>query len=209
MRTGNFDGNYHLLTPTERFRLTVAADARGDMDEVRRLCSTCPRVTLSRREPAFTSRLEAARAIGTAVLAQLSEISNRIAELDAMSDFGKVMFRVAADEADYEAFRVDDAVQPKVRRVVLRAGGRFRKSVRLRREALRTEGATLSQALASFCKTRLEVDPSEFAAFIEPDLQELFESFSTQSADATAVELAERYLAEEWRRLTAYLSPAD
>jgi hypothetical protein len=52
-----------LLIPDERFRLALAAMARDDEDEVRRLHETCPRRAYTMLDYDFTMRWEASQAI--------------------------------------------------------------------------------------------------------------------------------------------------
>ncbi len=50
-----------LLVPDERFRLALAAMARDDEDEVRRLHATCPRAAYTMPDHDFTARWEASQ----------------------------------------------------------------------------------------------------------------------------------------------------
>lgn len=50
-----------VLTPDERFRLALAAMARDDEAEVRRLQSTCPRRSYTMRDADFTDRFNGSR----------------------------------------------------------------------------------------------------------------------------------------------------
>jgi hypothetical protein len=53
--------NYDLLSPMERFRLTVAAAARDYRDEFERLVDTCPTVLCRISDPRFRDRGDTAR----------------------------------------------------------------------------------------------------------------------------------------------------
>ncbi len=50
--------NYHQLTSTERFDLTIAALARNDLHEVDRLKRTCKRMQYTMLDHEYTSKLE-------------------------------------------------------------------------------------------------------------------------------------------------------
>jgi hypothetical protein len=52
-----------LLIPDERFRLALAAMARDDEDEVRRLHETCPRAAYTMPDHDFTVRWEASKVV--------------------------------------------------------------------------------------------------------------------------------------------------
>ena len=51
------DSTYERLTPDERFRVTVEAFARGDIEEVDRLQDTCGYVSIRQHAPAYFQRL--------------------------------------------------------------------------------------------------------------------------------------------------------
>jgi hypothetical protein len=48
---------YAQFTPEERFRLTIAADARGDLAEVERLMRSCPQMPSVVPDPDFRGRI--------------------------------------------------------------------------------------------------------------------------------------------------------
>lgn len=187
---------YGTLTASERFRLLVGAEARTDPAEVERLLRSCPRLTVSLRDPAFSERLERAFRLTTAVILALEAIEGKLNVLAACDLAARWLFAVAADEVEYEVFCLDEEFQPPLRRTVRRQRSRFRNIVRELRSTFRTEGATLAHAFAAVCRDELEVDLRDLIAIFVHDAADadIFERFIALSPDGEAVEALRREL---------------
>src|SRR5436305_1519814 len=92
-------------------------------------------------------RIQTARDI-LAVLAELYAIAGKLAAIEAVEHAARVLFTAAADEAEYEAFRITNTEQPTVRRTVRRERGHLRRMLRHLRRALVSDGAAVARAFA-------------------------------------------------------------
>lgn len=81
---GSLAGLYDRLTPQERFRLSVEAEARGDEEDARRLVDSCPRRQYRMNEVAFTGRWDTARQITLAMCLDLSQHLARLTAIEAV-----------------------------------------------------------------------------------------------------------------------------
>ena len=77
---------YDQLNPEERFRLMVAADARGDTVEAERLIRACPRVLYRELDAAFSRRWETARDLIMCVVADTAAMLGWLDLLTALAD---------------------------------------------------------------------------------------------------------------------------
>ena len=75
---------YDRLTPSERFRLDVEAQARGDEAESRRLVDSCPIRNYSMTDWAFSGRWQTTTEILLAVCVELSQYMSRLNMIDAI-----------------------------------------------------------------------------------------------------------------------------
>jgi hypothetical protein len=193
------DRGYERLRPDERFRLMVAADARGDSAEADRLVGSCPRLTYRSCDRAFRDRYDRAALLTIAVLSELQEIKRRIDVLDAAAYTVRVFFTAAADDAELEAFLLNGELQPSVRRAVLKQRGSCRRVYRRLREAAHTEGASLAHAFVLLCRDELGVDPRELALAVAAPKIGLFDRFVGLSPDHNQVNGLLPELSEAWR----------
>jgi hypothetical protein len=98
---------YHLLTPDERFRLVVAAAARGDQAEQDRLAEAGERITLTARD--HTPYAAAFHDLGTLMLLELlDEAARYLDAIDRAWDKGE---RDGEDSNDADAEEGDRAVE--------------------------------------------------------------------------------------------------
>jgi len=63
LRKDGLSGLYYRLTPEERFRLVIEAEARGDEEESRRLVQSAPQYTYTGTDPAYTDRIRATQQV--------------------------------------------------------------------------------------------------------------------------------------------------
>ena len=77
---------YDRLTPSERFRLDVEAQARGDEAESRRLVDTCPIRSYNMTDWAFSGRWQTTTEIVLAVCVDLSQYMSRLNMIDAIRE---------------------------------------------------------------------------------------------------------------------------
>jgi hypothetical protein len=125
MQTRRLDREYAKLAATERFRLVIAADAREDDPEIQRLLRTCPQLTYRNRDLNFSTRVESSIAFAHAFLDALHVVKGKLDVVAAAEEGGRTLFTMAADAAEFEAFRLTGVLQPTVRRSVRRQGGQF------------------------------------------------------------------------------------
>ena len=93
---------YDRLSPSERFRLDVEAQARGDEAESRRLVDTCPRRNYSMTDWAFSGRWQTTTEILLAVCVELSQYMSRLNMIDAIREtlpYAHVVYHNETDSA--------------------------------------------------------------------------------------------------------------
>jgi hypothetical protein len=117
------------------------------------------------------TRHDRAALLTIAVLSELGGIRRRIDLLDAAEYAMRAFFGAAADNAEFEAFRLTDEAQPGLRRAVLKQRGCCRRVYRRLREAALAEGASLAHAFVAVCRDELEVDPRELASAVVAPLR--------------------------------------
>src|SRR4051794_40015637 len=98
------DGGYEKFTAKERFELMIAAEARGDAAEAKRLVRLCPRETCTIADSRFVNLCDDAHTLALGVLADLFAIASRIGTLDAMLVVARTSFAIACDNAEYQAW---------------------------------------------------------------------------------------------------------
>src|SRR5262249_13145791 len=69
---------YEKFTPEERMRLTLAARARGDIKETKRLAATCPRASLIGADPEYQKRFINMVFLNGAVIQEWVEVSHYV-----------------------------------------------------------------------------------------------------------------------------------
>src|ERR671928_528419 len=79
---------YDRLTPEERFRLVVEAEARGDGRETEWLVRSAPRYTYEEADPAYTSLARASKDVTWAVCLDLLP---RLAEMRMARAFSEIL----------------------------------------------------------------------------------------------------------------------
>jgi hypothetical protein len=199
MRTGGLDRSYDRLTAEERFRLFVAAKARQDGAETERLLRSCPQRVYRLRDPAFGDRIDGARTLTMALVRTLDGVKGQIDAIESSERVGRILFGVAADAVEFEAFRESGELQPAFRQTIRRQRSVFRRILRHRRKALRLEGAVLAHAFAEVCRDELEADPDELVAAIASPYSELFSYFIALRPDQEAIEAAKAEVSGAWR----------
>ena len=80
---------YDTLTPEERFRLLVQAEARGDEVEARRLVESCPRRTYSQRDDAFARRWNTLADLTMALYGDLRPFALLLRFLEVLADLAR------------------------------------------------------------------------------------------------------------------------
>jgi hypothetical protein len=93
---------YDRLSPSERFRLDVEAQARGDETESRRLVDSCPRRNYSMTDWAFSGRWQTTTEIVLAVCVDLSQYMSRLNMIDAIQEtlpYAHVVYYNETDDA--------------------------------------------------------------------------------------------------------------
>jgi hypothetical protein len=195
MQTRGLYGGYDRLDPGERFSLFVAAEGRSDADEVERLLRSCPTATYRLRELPFTERLDCSCRLTLAALASLEVITGKLDVVDALEEWGRCVFGVAADAADFEAFQITGTSQPSVRR----ERGRFRRLPRRLRATLLADAATTAHAFARVCHEQLEVDARQLVIAVAADYVDLFHRFIVLAPDTERLDALTALMAAEWR----------
>jgi len=71
-----FSQNYREFSPDERMRLTLAAAARNDHEEARRLMATCPQMKFVGADPEFSRRLLTLSCVSGTVLLCWLDVSH-------------------------------------------------------------------------------------------------------------------------------------
>jgi hypothetical protein len=77
---------YDRLSPSERFRLAVEAQARGDETESRRLVDSCPIRNYRMTDRAFSGRWQTTTEIVLALCVELSQYMSRLNMIDAIRE---------------------------------------------------------------------------------------------------------------------------
>src|SRR3712207_4104299 len=88
MRNDKLGKLYDGFDPDERFRLVLEAAARGDEEDIERLGDTCPRVTYSANDIAFSSRVSGSLKM-TMMLCQL--LTPSLTKLRTLAALRKVL----------------------------------------------------------------------------------------------------------------------
>jgi hypothetical protein len=88
MRKDGLGKFYDRLTPLERFRLVVEAEARGDEEECRRLVESCLRKTYTMHDAAYEQRMRASEEVTITVCLDLAP---RLAKLQMLVAFSNVL----------------------------------------------------------------------------------------------------------------------
>jgi hypothetical protein len=91
---------YDRLSPSERFRLDVEAQARGDETESRRLVDSCPRRNYSMTDWAFSGRWQTTTEIVLAMCGDLSQYMSRLNMIDAIQETLPYAHVVYCNETD-------------------------------------------------------------------------------------------------------------
>jgi hypothetical protein len=206
--TRNLDRDYDKLTSSERFSLFVAARARGDDSETERLLQSCPERTYRTRDPGFRDRLECAFALTTALIRTLGEIEGKLDVVAAAELAARTLFTIAADNVEFEASYVTDAVPTNLRRIVRRECGQFRRIFRGIRGTLLAEGATFAHSFAEVCRDELGVDPHQLVTAAAPQYVDLFEDFIALAPDEEQHESVRAAMVDAWRSWTQKHSEA-
>jgi hypothetical protein len=199
MRTSGLDRGYEQLTAEERFRLTIMASARTDRTDVERLVRSCPRMTGKFCDPAVSDRHELATDLTILMIATLDAIEGRLDVVEAAKEAGRVMFALAADEAEFEAYRATGEEVPRVRRVVRRERSRFDRLFRRIEASLTTRGATVAHAFAAFSRDQLGLEPAQLVAAVSPPHTDLFERFAAATPNDDAVTALQDELTDVWQ----------
>jgi hypothetical protein len=93
---------YDRLTPSERFRLDVEAQARGDETESRRLVDSCPRRNYKMTDWAFSGRWQTTTEIVLATCVELSRYMSRLNMIDAIREmlpYARVLYHNEMEDA--------------------------------------------------------------------------------------------------------------
>ena len=101
-RHKGLDKLYDRLTPSERFRLDVEAQARGDEAESRRLVDSCPMRNYNMTDWAFSGRWQTTTEIVLAVCVDLSQYMSRLNMIDAIREtlpYARVVYHNEMDSA--------------------------------------------------------------------------------------------------------------
>jgi hypothetical protein len=91
MRKDGLGKFYDRLTPEERFRLVVEAEARGDEREFSRLVRSAPRHTYIEADPSYTGRVRASKDI---IWAVCLDLLLRLAEMRMVRAFAEIFSRL-------------------------------------------------------------------------------------------------------------------
>jgi len=109
MDRGTLSQRYDQFTPRERVRLSLAALARGDEEEVIRLHdNSCPRWTLSVKDPNYTELVDCLYDAVVAVVVCWVEVSHRLVQNRLSADlFDLLLLRCEAHLVDRLCSRGD------------------------------------------------------------------------------------------------------
>jgi hypothetical protein len=88
MRKNGLGKLYDRLTPRERFKLVMEAEARGDEGESRQLVQSAPRYTYEQADPAYTNLVKATKDLTWAVCLDLLP---RLADMRMASAFAEIL----------------------------------------------------------------------------------------------------------------------
>jgi len=101
-KKNSVDKLYDRLTPSERFRLDVEAQARGDETESRRLVDSCPRRDYKMTDWAFSGRWQTTTEIVLATCVELSRYMSRLNMIDAIREtlpYARVIYHNEMEDA--------------------------------------------------------------------------------------------------------------
>lgn len=101
MNRNTLSQHYDQFTPRERLRLALAAQARGDEEEVVRLRHSCPHRTLAIEDPNYTNLLDCMYGAVVAVVMCWVEVSHRLLQSRVrLDDFNLLVLRCDAQIVD-------------------------------------------------------------------------------------------------------------
>ena len=110
-------GLYNRLTPEERFRLFVEAEAREDKEECRRLVQSCPKRTYTMKDLAYKVRVRASEEVTILTCLDLAPRLAKARMIAAFSDVLATVYNHYLDEAHYSYFGGHRAGAKEARRV--------------------------------------------------------------------------------------------
>jgi hypothetical protein len=175
--------HYEEFTPEERVRLTLAALARGDIEEMMRLMNTCPRMTLVGPDPEYPKRLDRVRRVSANVLLRWVDVSHLVFRLwMARCTLEYFASAAAYDSARVDAAKGDNTKKPKGMVRECRAGAAQAKA---RYKSLSAEWKAIESAIARFC-TELELTGDQLFALMEVLPRAIEEASGILDADAAA-----------------------
>ena len=181
MNTQALSQYYEEFTPEERVRLTLAALARVDIEEVTRLMNTCPHMTLVGPDPEYPKRLDRVGRVSARVLLRWVDVSHLVIRL-WMAGCTLEFLASAYDSERVDAAKGDNTKKPKGMVRQCRAGAAQAKA---RYKSWSAEWKAIESAIARFC-TELELTVDQLFALTEPRPRAIEEARGILDADAAA-----------------------
>jgi hypothetical protein len=185
--------HYGELDPAERFRLVLAAGARGDDRECERLVTTCPRFGYKMSDAAYLDRVEASDDMAVAVALDLAPRMAQLRMLAVTSDLVARAMGAGAALADEEAgAAVEDAARPVLVKTFDAAA-----------EQVRAEAAAVYEAFGQVCRSEMGLEPETVlrAHLYGPYLETLgLDQLEGAKPDKTTVRQWRDMFERKWRR---------
>jgi hypothetical protein len=204
---------YSAITPEERFRLAVQAEAANDETEVKRLMETCPKKTYTQRDAAVVDRMEKLEVL---VLAFCLDVAVPLAKLKMLQAQTMLLGYLRNRENDeicqawYDGYKLgggshEDAGEDLPLPDNAPAAEWF---LGVTQRLIRGLGATVLEhweAFSQFCLEDLGLDPETLVtAIMAPALetvQEVLTEMKAIEADPLQVEERRDLLGQLWRKL--------
>jgi hypothetical protein len=181
MNTQALSQYYKEFTPEERVRLTLAALARVDIEEVHRLMNTCPQMTLVGPDPEYPKRLDRVGRVSARVLLRWVDISHLVIRV-WMAGCTLEFLASAYDSERVDSAKGDNTKKPKGMVRQCRAGAAQAKA---RHKSGSAEWKAIASAIARFC-TELELTVDQFFALTQPLPRAIEEACGILDAEAAA-----------------------
>jgi hypothetical protein len=211
---------YDRLTPDERFRLAIEAEARGDEQEVGRLVSSCPRKVYREIDAEYGERIRVSSEIVSAVILDLGPRLGKLRMIEAFREFLPLFLGRGVDVAamtwldgyregkNGRRKRDDDIVEAGIEKALNdaeQATKRIPEVLEELRNTVAAETKAIWEAFSRFSKRELRLEPETVvSAWFAPALAHLHEVRDALDGVQPTTLLMDEYeaaLAKIWRRL--------
>ena len=207
------DACYTVLSPLERFRLSLEAGARDDFEAADRLWDACPTETYRQADAAFSGRVRAAELICLAVYADLNYLLGRLRMAEAISETLLGLVEDAMTDGYFAGYGdaggniadIDDETAEESIETDHRLHARSERIREVIRSKLASHAAAIWQGFCLFAREDVEVEPEVLARSFMPPLADMQAAIADAQAEQEDVRACHQALAALWeQRLELY-----